>query len=199
LAGYECIAGDLCLRNRPEDFKQPYCGWPGTPACVSRDGASSCWHRGVRWRNWCIHCGDLYQSCCTYTNYPCDYGKCTIKYPHVGGVCEPKKPDEDKIVGDKLILQIANRSLKTDKVYRAQLSFDPNTRILKPINPPDWSVGGPIYVTLQGTPNGTMTLSFEKVQADEYRANCTWTLRANRINGKCIGTTADAVTSGSYR
>lgn len=64
------------------------CGHVGYRPCM-RDGEPVCYY-GVldRGRNICLACGDYEQPCCQYTDYPCDYGACTVGYPYIGGFCK---------------------------------------------------------------------------------------------------------------
>ena len=66
------------------------CGFAGYPACYY-DGQYVCYY-GVldSFNGVCRACGDYEQSCCQYTDYPCDYGECSVGYPYIGGICKKK-------------------------------------------------------------------------------------------------------------
>jgi hypothetical protein len=82
----KCIGGGrgVCFHESDD------CGHVGYRPC-SRDGDLFCYD-GVlnRSNNICLACGDYYQPCCQYTDYPCDYGNCSNPtYPYTDGTCLP--------------------------------------------------------------------------------------------------------------
>jgi hypothetical protein len=79
LGGY-CVSAD-----------RTSCGHIGYMACKDPGGHSYC-YTGIATTAGgdvlCRACGDLLQPCCTYTEKPCDYGKCSnSRYPHTNGFC----------------------------------------------------------------------------------------------------------------
>jgi hypothetical protein len=88
----QCEWGSFCsdgVCKASSDYTTD-CGHIGYEPCYY-NGAYTCYY-GIldTRRNVCLACGDYEQPCCTYTDYPCSYGRCTVGYPHTGGIC--KKP-----------------------------------------------------------------------------------------------------------
>lgn len=79
LGGY-CVSTD-----------KSYCGHIGHLTCKDPGGRPYCYTGIVTTAGGdsiCRACGDLLQPCCTYTDTPCDYGKCSnSRYPHTNGFC----------------------------------------------------------------------------------------------------------------